>query len=102
MRVGPPSHGARSRQWLHWTGALAVVVLGGAGVLLLPGMLVTHDAAGLSLSGAERMDAVNQVRIMLLQGLGGLALIAGVVATWRQLQVAREGQVTERFTRAID
>ena len=36
------------------------------------------------------------------QGVGGLLLVAGVIATWRQVQVSREGQITERFTRAID
>jgi len=44
----------------------------------------------------------DDVRATLLQGVGGLLLVAGVIATWRQLQVSREGQITERFTRAID
>ena len=48
------------------------------------------------------MKAENDVRTTLLQGVGGLLLIAGAIATWRQLHVNREGQVTERFTRAID
>jgi hypothetical protein len=102
MRAGQPPAVARRRQWLGWIAALAVVLLGGAVVVLLPDTLVTRDAAGLSLTGAERVNAVNQVRTTLLQGLGGVVLVAGVVATWLQLQVAREGQVTERFTRAVD
>lgn len=102
MGAGAPAGVARRRQWLGWIGALVLVLLAGAVVVLLPGMLVTRDAAGLSLTGAERVGAVNQVRTTLLQGLGGAVLIAGVVVAWRQLQVAREGQVTERFTRAID
>lgn len=36
------------------------------------------------------------------QILGGFFLLAGLYFTWRSLEVAREGQVTERFTRAID
>jgi hypothetical protein len=36
------------------------------------------------------------------QILGGAALLSGVYFTWRTLQVNREGQITERFTRAID
>ena len=39
---------------------------------------------------------------MLLQAVGGLALFAGAFFTWRQLHVASEGQITERFTRAVD
>ena len=44
----------------------------------------------------------NGARSSLLQALAGLLVIAGAVATWRQVQVNREGQITERFTRAVD
>jgi hypothetical protein len=44
----------------------------------------------------------NDVRATLLQGLGGLAVLLGASFTYRQLRITREGQVTERFTRAID
>jgi hypothetical protein len=44
----------------------------------------------------------NDARATLLQGLGGLVLVIGAVATWRQVQISREGQITERFTRAVD
>jgi hypothetical protein len=36
------------------------------------------------------------------QILGGTALLLGLYLTWRTLQVNRQGQITERFTRAID
>jgi hypothetical protein len=32
----------------------------------------------------------------------GLLLLVGATATWRQLRLSREGQITERFTKAID
>jgi hypothetical protein len=44
----------------------------------------------------------NNVRSTLLQGFGGALLLVGALATWRQVQISREGQITERFTRAID
>jgi hypothetical protein len=44
----------------------------------------------------------NDARATLLQGIAGLLLVVGAIATWRQVQVSREGQITERFTRAID
>jgi hypothetical protein len=44
----------------------------------------------------------NNVRTTLLQGLGGIVLVTGAVATWRQLRLSREGQITDRFTHAID
>jgi hypothetical protein len=50
----------------------------------------------------NRRKLQNDARTTLLQGLGGLAVLAGATVAFRQLAVAREGQVTERFTRAID
>jgi hypothetical protein len=44
----------------------------------------------------------NDARSTLLQATAGLLLAAGAVATWRQVQVNREGHVTERFTHAVD
>jgi hypothetical protein len=44
----------------------------------------------------------NNARTTLLQAAGGLLLITAAVAAWWQVQVAREGQITERFTRAVD
>jgi hypothetical protein len=40
--------------------------------------------------------------LALAQILGGTALLSGIYFTWRTLQVNREGQITDRFTRAID
>ena len=40
--------------------------------------------------------------LALAQILGGTALLSGLDFTWRTLQVNHEGQITERFTRAID
>jgi hypothetical protein len=40
--------------------------------------------------------------VTLAQILAGAALLSGLYFTWRTLQVNREGQITERFTRAID
>jgi hypothetical protein len=51
---------------------------------------------------AEYAKAVNEIRTTLLQGLGGAVLLAGVYVTYQQLQTTREGQVTERFTRAVE
>jgi hypothetical protein len=57
----------------------------------------------------SRLKLQNETRTTLLQGLGGLAVLIGAFYTFRQVQtgrrqleVAQQGQVTERFTRAID
>jgi Pentapeptide repeats (8 copies) len=44
----------------------------------------------------------NDFRGQLIQMMAALIVVAGAVATWRQIQVTREGQITDRFTRAID
>jgi Pentapeptide repeats (8 copies) len=50
----------------------------------------------------RQAELQNNVRATLLQGVAGLLLVVGAVATWRQLQISREGQITERFSRAVD
>ena len=52
---------------------------------------------------------VDQYRKTLAQIIGGLALLFGLYLTWRRIAateknvlIAQEGQITERFTRAID
>lgn len=44
----------------------------------------------------------NNARSSILQVLAGLAVAGGAVATWRQVRISREGQITDRFTRAVD
>jgi uncharacterized protein YjbI with pentapeptide repeats len=50
-------------------------------------------------SGADQKQALV---VTTAQILGGSALLSGLYFTWRTLQVNREGQITDRFTRAID
>jgi uncharacterized protein YjbI with pentapeptide repeats len=57
----------------------------------------------------SRLKLQNDARSTLLQGLGGLAVLLAAFYTYqqvqtgrRQLNLAQQGQVTERFTRAID
>ncbi len=47
---------------------------------------------------AERKDFIQ----LAAQILGGSLLIAGLYFTWRRIEIAKEEQITERFTRAID
>jgi hypothetical protein len=57
----------------------------------------------------EQGKLQNDARATLLQALAGGALLLGAYFTWRQVQTGRQqvhlteqGQITERFTRAID
>lgn len=47
-------------------------------------------------------DAENSYRATLAQIFGGFALLLGLYFTWGNLVTAKEGQITERFTRAIE
>lgn len=57
----------------------------------------------------EKVTQENQSRSTLAQVLGGVAIGIGLYYTWRRIGIAeedlkatKEGQITERFTRAID
>ncbi len=47
---------------------------------------------------SQRRDLV----VALAQIVGGAVLLTGLYFSWRTLQVNREGQITDRFTRAIE
>jgi hypothetical protein len=57
---------------------------------------------GGNLTAAERARAESDLRGHLLQALGGLVLVAGAYFTGRTFALNREGQITERFTRAVE
>ncbi|MGF0174441.1 pentapeptide repeat-containing protein [Streptomyces sp. Marseille-Q5077] len=116
MEMGEPDRGRRA-----WHDALvrrrvAAGLLAGAGLVLLgtvfvalPGVVVDHDLAEASVAAQDRLKAVNDVRTTLLQVVGGLVVLFGAYATWRQLRVSQdglratqEGYVTDRFSRAVD
>jgi hypothetical protein len=81
--------GRRPARFLGILALFAVVV----GTLLF--LLDWYIAPG---KAGERKDLI----LTIAQILGGTALLSGLYFTWRTLQVNREGQITERFTRAID
>jgi Pentapeptide repeats (8 copies) len=97
---------------------LVVLVLPIVGLLLgctviFPRYLAASDMDYAKVTPAELARARNDVRTTLLQGFGGMVLLLGAYLTWRQtqlsraasreeLQLTREGQLTDRFTRAVD
>jgi hypothetical protein len=95
--------------------ALVVVALGllvGC-TLVFPRYLAASDMDHARVSPTELAQARNDVRTTLLQGFGGMVLLLGAYLTWRQTQVSRaasrdelrltrEGQLTDRFTRAVE
>jgi hypothetical protein len=101
----------RSRPWrrVRTVARWGWLVLGLAGMLVLVGMvlfaprwMVAQDTETSGLSAEQYGKAISDARTAVLQAVGGLLLAAGAIATWRQVRISREGQITERFTRAVD
>lgn len=114
--------------WVFWSstaGLLAAAIVGFVVLVsvclwVLPARLVAHDTAAAELGPEQRATAVNSARTTLVQGLVGVAALAGILVAWQQLQtdqeqsrtdrqqlreqltLTRQGQVAERFTRAVD
>jgi uncharacterized protein YjbI with pentapeptide repeats len=124
-RVGTARWASAPARWVS-IGALGVTFVLWL-VLFAPRLLApaaslhdVPDAAKRQELRTSQLKLQNDVRTTLLQGLGGLAVTFGAVFTYRQLQhniktsgdqrehdrqqqeIERQGQITERFTRAID
>ncbi|MGW4757393.1 pentapeptide repeat-containing protein [Streptomyces chartreusis] len=116
MEAGEPDRGRRVWHDGLFRRRVAAGLLAGVGLVVLgtvfvvlPGVVVDHDLAGASVAAQDRLKAVNDVRTTLLQVVGGLVVLFGAYATWRQLRVSQdglratqEGYVTDRFSRAVD
>ena len=87
---------------------LAIVLLaaGAIGLLLLllgpVAWLLAGDTVRDLPTGKEKADAINGVRSVLLQGAAGIAALVALWFTARTYQLSREGQVTDRYTKAVD
>lgn len=88
-----------------------LTVIGAIGIILLytfallavwkgPEMLLADWEA--RLDPKDFVQQMNNLRTALVQVFGGAFVLIGIVIAWRRLEVARQGQITERFTRAID
>ena len=97
-----PPRPERPRRWLTLVAVALIAVAVLFMVLFLPRYLLSWDLAGGAVRPGDRAGAVNAIRSTLMQGLVGLAVLVGLFFTWRQLQVSRQGQVTDRYTRAIE
>jgi hypothetical protein len=92
------------RRHLLWSAAAAVVL-----VLILwkvPQWQVRHLK---DLTPKEQFDRENDARKTLATILGGIAVLGGAYFTWRNIKLAQEslgvsqqGQLTDRFTKAIE
>ena len=94
------------KSWLSSRRALVLGTLGlvvaVVGLLVLAVVLPPHLIDTGSMSAADRLQAENDLRTTLLQAVGGAVLLTGVAFTALTLRLNKQGQITDRFTKAID
>jgi len=94
----------RIRPWGIAVGGIALLTLLGALIVYVPPVVlgVNQLSKVASLDAADQVKAVSDLRTAFLQGLAGIGLAATVYFSARTLQLNRRGQVTDRFTKAIE
>jgi Pentapeptide repeats (8 copies) len=90
------------RRLAMMAGAAAATAVLLAGLLALVVAVPERAIDPAGLSRADWLHAVQDLRTTLLQGMGGLLLLATGYFSARTLQLNRRGQLTERFTRAVE
>jgi hypothetical protein len=99
-----------------WYLPILLVVVGLVAVLIVWKLPQWQVSRVKGLSSRERFDRVNEARKTVATILGGIVLLAGFFGTWQNLRVAQEsastsqkallvseeGQITDRFTKAIE
>ncbi|MCJ7751072.1 MAG: pentapeptide repeat-containing protein [Armatimonadetes bacterium] len=106
--VGGAASWVRKRP-LVWGVALTLVVLIVAVWLAWKVPIWQLASRAASLEPDRYLELQNAYRATIVQALAGIALLVTIYLTWRrvaateqQVEVAREEQITERFTRAIE
>jgi len=98
--------------WLTALTACGLLVILLGGIILIPHLLYPPLSAA-ALSGIASAQVriqlqqaqsrlANDARSAVLQGVAGFVVVGGAVAAWWQAHISREGQITERFTKAVD
>lgn len=89
----------RNRRAVWWTGGIVLAVLV-IGILWKVPQWQVESYSGLTSS--EWFDRVNEARKTIATILGGIVVLAGAYFTWRNIKLVQEGQITDRFTKAIE
>jgi hypothetical protein len=92
--------------WLVAGGVAFALAAGGFAYFVLPSLIV-NDAVFNERSTAasvesERLKDRNEVRVSSIALLTLLGLVVGSVLTWRTVRLTREGQLTDRYAKAVE
>lgn len=55
-----------------------------------------------TMSPKDTIEVENSLRLTLAQIIGGALVLVGLYFTWRTVDIAQQGQITQRFTSAIE
>lgn len=77
---------------------ILAVLLGAVALWILPTVLVQHSA---DMSAVDRAKAVNDVRAPVITFLVAIGAAGTLIYTGRTYALSREGQVTDRYTKAV-
>ena len=87
---------SKTAQWVLGCALLLVVIF--VGLWKIPQMQLPGEKETLQ---KERLQLENEFRKTLAQIIGGAFILLGAFLAWKRITIAQEGQITERFTRAI-
>jgi hypothetical protein len=88
----------------NWSPPLfpSLFLVGIAVILLMWKLPKFQVARSQGLTAENRFDRENEARKTLAQILGGIFVLAGLYSSVQTLNLSREGQITDRFTKAIE
>lgn len=87
----------------HSKTSLVIIILLFALLLLALQYIPHYQVAQFNITNQKDLaDAENSYRTTLAQIFGGVAIVIGIYFAWGNLITAREGQITEQFTRAVE
>jgi hypothetical protein len=92
----------RSLAGMNWNPPLLASLLFVVVVLLLWKIPAWQVARSKELTDEKRFDRENEARKTLAQIVGGLFVLTGLYFSYKTLDLSREGQITDRFTKAIE
>ena len=82
--------------------SLTLISIGATAVLALWKIPKWQVQQFVGLTAEKHFEYENEARKTLAQILGGIIVLGGLYSSIQTLSLSREGEITDRFTRAID